>query len=61
MRFTCLLLLILITFVFCSCQTGPKKGEVTKIDTSNAEKYLTQNDVTTSSEGFLLKNHWIII
>ena len=33
-----------------------KKGEVTKIDASNFEKYCQQNDVTPTGEGFLLKN-----
>lgn len=56
MRFTYLLSVILFIFVFCSCQTGSQKGEVTRIDTSNIEKYCIQKDVSVTNEGLLLKN-----
>ena len=56
MRFTKLLPAIVVFVLLYACQTGPKKGEVTKIDASNFEKYCQQNDVTPTGEGFLLKN-----
>ncbi len=47
---------ILITFAFNGCQTGPKKGEVTKIDASNIENFCLLHDVSVTPEGLLLKN-----
>lgn len=56
MRFKFVVPTILVLLVCFACQTGPKKGKVTKIDTANAKEFLIQNDVTTSNDGFLLKN-----
>ena len=56
MRFIKLLPAILISCFLYACQTGPRNGEVTKIDPSNVEKFFSQKDVTVTGEGFLLKN-----
>jgi hypothetical protein len=47
---------ILITLVLFSCQTGPKKGDVTKFDSSNIEKFWLQDELSVSKNGFLLTN-----
>ena len=47
---------ILITLVFYACQTGPRQGEVTKIDASNIDKFCLQHDVEITKDGLLLKN-----
>ena len=54
MRFTKILPVILITVALYSCQTGPQKGEVTKLDATNLGKLWVQNEVTTTPDGFLL-------
>ena len=56
MHFTKLLTIIISSLMLFSCQTGPKKGEVIKIDASNVAKLGVQNDVSASGKGFLLKN-----
>ena len=56
MHFTKLLPVIILSLGLFSCQTGPKKGEVIKIDTSNVAKLGSQTDITATGEGFLLKN-----
>ena len=56
MRTTNLLPAILILFILFACQTGPKVGEVTKIDASNVDKFLRQHEVMVSGEGLTLKN-----
>lgn len=56
MRFTKLLPAILITFGLFACQTELRKGEIIKIDASNVEKLLLQNDISVTSEGFMLTN-----
>jgi len=56
MHFTKLLSVALISLTLSSCQTGPKKGEIIKIDASNVAKFGLQKDVSVSEEGFLLKN-----
>lgn len=56
MRFTKLLPVIIISFMLSSCQTEHKKKEVIKIDASNVDKFCSQNDVSVSGDGFLLKN-----
>lgn len=56
MRYTKLLPVIIISFVFFSCQTGPQKGAVIKIDASNVSNLGLQTDISASGEGFLLKN-----
>jgi hypothetical protein len=56
MHFTKLLSVALISLVLSSCQTGPKKGEIIKIDASNVAKFGLQKDVSVSADGFLLKN-----
>jgi len=56
MHFTKLLPAILITCVLFACQTGPPKGIVTKIDASNIDEFCLQQDVSATTEGFLLKN-----
>ena len=56
MKFTKLLSVIIFSFVLFSCQTGPKKGEVIKVDASNVDKFCSKTDISASGEGFLLKN-----
>jgi len=56
MHITKLFSVIIISFVLFSCQTGPKKGEVIKVDASNVDKFCSQTDISASGEGFLLKN-----
>ena len=56
MKFTKLFSVIIISFVLFSCQTGPKKGEVIKVDASNVDKFCSKTDISASGEGFLLKN-----
>lgn len=56
MRFTKLLPLIIISFALFSCQTGPNKGELIKIDATNVSNLGLQTDISASGEGFLLKN-----
>ncbi len=51
-----LLFAILTVIGFTGCQTGPEKGEITKIDASNIENYCLLHDVTVSDDGLLLKN-----
>lgn len=48
--------LIFISFVLFSCQVGPKKGEIIKIDASNVSNLGVQTDISATGEGFLLKN-----
>ena len=56
MHLTTLFSAIFIVLLFHSCLTAPRKGDVTKIDATNIENYMVQNDVAASNEGFLLKN-----
>jgi hypothetical protein len=56
MRFKKLIPVLLLTTVLFACQSGPRKGEVTKIDASNISQFWIQNDASVSGEGFLLKN-----
>lgn len=56
MLFTKLLPLFLLPIVLFSCQTGPKKGEIIKIDASNVSNLGVQTDISATAEGFLLKN-----
>ena len=56
MHLTNLLPAILISCVLCACQTGPRKGVITKIDASNIGELCLQKDVLATNEGFLLKN-----
>jgi len=56
MRYAGILTSILITLVFYGCQTGPKQGEVTKINASNIDKFCLQHDVAVTKDGLLLKN-----
>ena len=51
-------LLPVIGFVLSlyACQTGPRKGEVTRIDSSNIDNYCTQHETTANKDGFQLKN-----
>ena len=56
MHLTKLFPAIIASFVIFSCSTGPQQREVTKTDSPNLEKNWLQTDVTTSPDGFLLKN-----
>jgi len=56
MNITKLLPLIIIPLVVFSCQTRPPKVEAIRIDSSNVDKFCLLKDVSTSNEGFLLKN-----
>jgi len=56
MRFTFIVSTILVVLVCFACQSGPENGKVIKIDKTNAKEFVIQNDVTTSNDGFLLKN-----
>jgi len=56
MLFTRLLPVVILSLGLFSCQTGPKKGEVIKIDASNVSNLGLQTDISATGEGFLLKN-----
>jgi len=56
MHLTKLLPAILITCVLYACQTGPRKGVVKKIDTSNIGEFCLQKDVSATNGVILLKN-----
>jgi len=56
MNFMRLVSALLLSLIVYACQTGPKKGEITKIDASNIDKYCLQHDVLVTPEGLLLKN-----
>ena len=47
---------LLLTLIVYACQTGPRKGEVTRIDASNIDNFCLLHDVTTTPDGLLLKN-----
>ena len=53
--------IILITLMISSCQPVPKKGVVTKIDSSNEAKFWLKKDCTLNSEGILLENQDAVI
>ena len=46
----------ILAIIAVSCQTGPKKGIVTKIDSSNLAEFWSQKDASSNSEGLLLGN-----
>ncbi len=51
----------LLSALFCiitltACQSGPRTGEVTKIDATNIEDYCLLHDVAVTTDGLLLKN-----
>ena len=56
MRLTHFLPAILIVIVLFACQTGPKKGVVTKIHLSNIDKFWVQNDAKPLGEALSLAN-----
>jgi hypothetical protein len=56
MLFKKIFLPVIIMFSLFSCKTGPKKVELFRIDSPDVGKFWTQNDVSASSDGFLLKN-----
>ena len=47
---------ILITLSALSCQNAPDKGVVTSIDSGNLDKFWTQKECTSNSDGVLLVN-----
>ena len=51
-----LLPVFLIVLVLYACQTGPMKGEMTRIDASNINKFCILNDVSVNPMGIGLKN-----
>jgi len=56
MRLIKLSSIIVMASVLFSCQTGPKKGEVTKIDAANYEKFWSPNELSVTNDGLVLKN-----
>ena len=51
------LFFFLIVFVLASCQNGPRRGQLTKIDPSNIESYGLLRGVSIDQEGFLLQKN----
>jgi hypothetical protein len=47
---------LLLTLIVYACQTGPRKGEVTRMDASNIDNFCLLHDVATTPDGLLLKN-----
>jgi hypothetical protein len=56
MIFNKLFQVIFIILVIFSCKSSTKKRDVITVDSPNTLKFWSQNDISASSEGFLLKN-----
>jgi hypothetical protein len=56
MSFRKVIPVILIAALMASCQFGPKKGSVTKIDKNNLTEFWLQHDAVTNDEGLMLGN-----
>jgi len=56
MRISKIIPFILMAVTLASCQTGPKTGTVTKIDSSNLAEFWSQKGGLSNSEGILLGN-----